>query len=412
MSATEIVISCAKPDCHWTGSPADAPNHVCPTPEVAATDNGGRSEATTEVGGPDRESADRTATMTEPHPFAGIETADGAKIPAIDEADEPEGLEMVELWLNEYGDYSDEGVPQDEKTARLDAIYSRLKGEPADDEPELEPASPSETSSEEPEPEPELQGSGELVTSTPGPTPAEGPRPWQTVIAEELAAQPQVSQYRWLVVLAGGEHEEASLIGRGRIKSDAQEILDKVVERGQISEDDLEIVKTADVLEQAENLAARAPGESPETTGGAEATTEPPTDDEPQKTAQEAAAQAQAAAEAAEAAEPEKPGEQAQMFDKAAYETEELALPKVDGHGIDRIAVGFSGRIMLDRSDKHDVALYRKLELGKEVELRVAGRVSGTGAKGATNKEGDLDVIVGEKTISIGTVYVVTPEEM
>jgi hypothetical protein len=67
---------------------------------------------------------------------------------------------------------------------------------------------------------------------------------------------------------------------------------------------------------------------------------------------------------------------------------------------------------MLDRSDKADVALYNRLSLNKDVELRVAGRVNGTGARGATNREGDLDVIVGKKTFKVETVWVLSPEDL
>jgi hypothetical protein len=100
------------------------------------------------------------------------------------------------------------------------------------------------------------------------------------------------------------------------------------------------------------------------------------------------------------------------LFDRSQYEKEGLQIPKVDGQSVDRIAVAVTGEIMLDRSDEADVALYNRLALGKEVELRVAGKVQGTGAKGATNRDGDLDVIVGKKTIKVGTVWVLDPEAL
>jgi hypothetical protein len=98
------------------------------------------------------------------------------------------------------------------------------------------------------------------------------------------------------------------------------------------------------------------------------------------------------------------------LFDRSQYDKEGFQIPKVDGQSVDRIAVAVTGEIMLDRSDEADVALYNRLALGKEVELRVAGKVQGTGAKGATNRDGDLDVIVGKKTIKVGTVWVLDPE--
>jgi hypothetical protein len=56
---------------------------------------------------------------------------------------------------------------------------------------------------------------------------------------------------------------------------------------------------------------------------------------------------------------------------------EAIALKSIDGHGIDRIEVKFSGRVRLDRSDPADVKLMRALKLGKEVEMKVVGVVKG-----------------------------------
>lgn len=99
------------------------------------------------------------------------------------------------------------------------------------------------------------------------------------------------------------------------------------------------------------------------------------------------------------------------LFDRSQYDDPGLAIAKVDGQQIDKIRLNFSGSIMLDRSDKADVALYNKLILSDStVTLMVEGECTGTGAKKNTNREGDLDVIVGVKTIKIGTVYVAAAE--
>lgn len=100
------------------------------------------------------------------------------------------------------------------------------------------------------------------------------------------------------------------------------------------------------------------------------------------------------------------------LFDAKPFEREELALPTVDGHGIDRISIKFAGEVMLDRSSPEDVALYRRLTYGKTLDLRIAGRVAATGAKGATNREGDLDVTIGTRSVKVDTVYVLDPEEL
>ena len=110
-----------------------------------------------------------------------------------------------------------------------------------------------------------------------------------------------------------------------------------------------------------------------------------------------------AAAPAAEAT-------QETAFDAAQYDKPELQIAKVDGQGIDKIRVAFSGSVMLDRSDPADVALFNKLMLGKECELRVAGKVSKTATGWTTNREGDLDAVVGERTVKVDTVWVLTAE--
>jgi hypothetical protein len=100
------------------------------------------------------------------------------------------------------------------------------------------------------------------------------------------------------------------------------------------------------------------------------------------------------------------------LFDRSSYEREDLAIAKVDGQQIDKIAVKFTGRILLDRSAPADVALYNSLQMGADVELRCAGKVTSTGAGWTTNREGDLDAIVGEKAVKVETVWVLTPEQL
>lgn len=99
------------------------------------------------------------------------------------------------------------------------------------------------------------------------------------------------------------------------------------------------------------------------------------------------------------------------LFDPTQYDDPELQLAKVDDQQIDKIKLTFTGSVMLDRGNKADVALYRKLSLGKTgVTLMVEGRCSSSGAKQSTNREGDLDVVVGEKTIKVDTVYIATAD--
>lgn len=100
------------------------------------------------------------------------------------------------------------------------------------------------------------------------------------------------------------------------------------------------------------------------------------------------------------------------LFDKTRYDDPELRITKVDGQGIDKIRIGFAGSVLLDRSNPKDVELYNRLTLGKECELRVSGKVSKVSTGWTTNREGDLDAIVGERVCKIESVWVLTPENL
>lgn len=103
---------------------------------------------------------------------------------------------------------------------------------------------------------------------------------------------------------------------------------------------------------------------------------------------------------------------QAHLIDPSEYDDPELAIAKVDGNSIDRIALTFSGTVFLDRSDKADVKLYNDLKLGRDLTLMVEGKCLGTGAKGATNRDGELDVVVGQKGVKVGSVYRPAAEDL
>lgn len=107
----------------------------------------------------------------------------------------------------------------------------------------------------------------------------------------------------------------------------------------------------------------------------------------------------------------EAPASEGALFDRTSYDGP-LALKPIDGQTIDRIALKFAGTVLLDRSDEADVALWKKLALGKRVDLRVEGLVAAFQGKGATDREGDLDVIVGTKGVKVETVYLPAGEEL
>lgn len=388
-ATTALEISCAKPDCHWRGSPADAPGHTCPTPAAEAEvvevedDAVARGEATT-----------------------------------IDADADPTERAEIEAWLLEHGNYDEQGIPQDEKTATIDARLVALTAEEQDEdeEPELDDATAEaameelEQAIEEGEYTPVGDDDGfDPLGGGPANVQPSSPRPWETVIAEALESQTAVKEYRWLVVWKPEDAtREAELIGRGKVKTEAVVIAEDVASRGELS-GEIAVEKTADVLKAAAEIEKKRELVEEEPAKTVEEPQEPasePEPAEPKPDVQKAAEEAQAAAT--------KPGAEPKgaLFDASDFDREDLAIAKVDGFQIDRIALGFSGGVMLDRSEPADVALYNRVKMGQEVELWVTAKGSGTGAKPATNREGDLDVIVGKKELRIEGLRVLKPEEL
>jgi hypothetical protein len=101
-----------------------------------------------------------------------------------------------------------------------------------------------------------------------------------------------------------------------------------------------------------------------------------------------------------------------ELFDRSQYDREDLAIPKVDGKQIDKIRVSFGGSVLLDRSAPADVALFNRLTLGHDVELRVSGKVGKSSTGFTTNREGDLDAIVGDRALRIDSVWILDPEDL
>ncbi len=108
---------------------------------------------------------------------------------------------------------------------------------------------------------------------------------------------------------------------------------------------------------------------------------------------------------------PTEPGAKT-LFDASDYEREDLAVPKIDGNAIDRLAIAFSGGVMLDRSEPKDVALYNRVHGQQTLELWVEAKWSGTTASPNTNRDGDLDVIVGRKTLKIEAIRIVDADAL
>lgn len=100
------------------------------------------------------------------------------------------------------------------------------------------------------------------------------------------------------------------------------------------------------------------------------------------------------------------------LFDREAYKAPGLQLDQVDGQDVDKIWIPVTGRVALDRKNPAHVALFRKLVLGREVELRVTGTCVKVGTGFTTSKDGDLDAVVGERTVKVTDIYALEPEEL
>jgi hypothetical protein len=94
---------------------------------------------------------------------------------------------------------------------------------------------------------------------------------------------------------------------------------------------------------------------------------------------------------------PEATGE---LFDKTKYETEELALPKVDGEGVDKIAVKLNGTVWLERGNEEHVALIKRPRIGQTVTLLVEAEVGPPVPGYTTNRDGDLDALSLSRTFT------------
>ena len=84
---------------------------------------------------------------------------------------------------------------------------------------------------------------------------------------------------------------------------------------------------------------------------------------------------------------------------------EAIALPMIDGQGVDRIEVAFAGSVRLDRSDPADCELMRQLRLGKEITLRVVGKVAGKPYTVAWDEDGYPGEVTSVAKLRVTTLY-------
>jgi hypothetical protein len=101
----------------------------------------------------------------------------------------------------------------------------------------------------------------------------------------------------------------------------------------------------------------------------------------------------------------EAPPQTGETEEKTEVPPEKLALPKIDGQGVDRIEVKFAGRVKLDRGDPADVALMRDLKLGKEITLRVVCSVKGKPFEIVHDEDGYPGEVTSIAQLGVTTLY-------
>jgi hypothetical protein len=248
-------------------------------------------------------------------------------------------------------------------------------------------------------------------------------RPWQEIVAEELDEFEEPVSEPFVIVVDRPDGDPQTLGYRETRDGAEKAAVESATRGGVIGEIHVETVGDAlAFMAEVEKQRVQEEANEPERVLETDAPEAPPEEPAPP------APETEDAATAPEGEPPPLPDpepedaepvsdegakdEPAPLFDRSKYNSEELALPKIDGEGIDKIRVDFSGSVMLNRMDKADVALFRKLRLAGEVELRVAGKVSAVKDGFTTSKEGDLDALVETRSVKIDTLYVLTPEEL
>ena len=96
-----------------------------------------------------------------------------------------------------------------------------------------------------------------------------------------------------------------------------------------------------------------------------------------------------------------------QLFDSSVY----VEAVSFDGQAADEIVVAFSGQIKYPAADLEGRKLFDGLQLGKAVELRVAGFVAAkTGSYKVTARK--KEKVTGKAQVKVDTVYLLSPEEL
>lgn len=105
------------------------------------------------------------------------------------------------------------------------------------------------------------------------------------------------------------------------------------------------------------------------------------------------------------------PGKTVELFDKGAY----LNAVVIDGQAADKIRISFSGSIDYEAADPTGRALFEKLALGKDIDLRVAGTVAkkhGAWKLAGAGTDNEREEVTGQVGVKVTDLYVLSPEEL
>lgn len=93
------------------------------------------------------------------------------------------------------------------------------------------------------------------------------------------------------------------------------------------------------------------------------------------------------------------------------FEVPRVAV-SIDATDPDRIAVSFSGGVMLDRATAADVAWFNALVEGKEVDLDVTCRVLGRKVRHKLDNEGEyVSEVIATKSLAVTDVHFGTADD-
>lgn len=87
------------------------------------------------------------------------------------------------------------------------------------------------------------------------------------------------------------------------------------------------------------------------------------------------------------------------------------AAPYVTRRGADKITITFSGSVSFDGGDPDGEELFKKLQLGREVDLQVSGVVASVSGRYARSRDDD-ETITGVASIKLDSLFLPAPEQL